>query len=317
MIALSTHDTKRSEDVRARIAVIAQTPQRWRILVDRLWRLQPPPHGLICYFLLQNLVGVWPDDGRPDAVLARRLAEYARKAMREGGLVSSWTEVNDDAEADVQEWLAAMQRGPAADLLSEFVAAIAPAGRTEALSRKALSLLLPGVGDIYQGTQWWDDSLTDPDNRRPVDYTRSLDHPKARVIRTCLAVRRRNPAAFGGGSGYLPLPLRGETIGHVVAFARGRAGKAEVVVVAVRLALMFTDPDIRAKTHLVLPSGTWVDAFTGNAFSGTVDAETLLRDRALAVLEPLEATAPEPARGPERASRRAPGRSARPAAHRR
>lgn len=312
MIALTTHDTKRSEDVRARISVIAQTPQRWRMLVDRLWVLHPPPHGLVCYFLLQNMVGVWPEDGHPEPVLSHRLTEYARKAMREGGVVSSWTAVDDDAESAIQEWLAALQCGVAADLVSSFVHSILHAGRTEALSRKALSLLLPGVGDVYQGTQWWDDSLTDPDNRRPVDYSRSLDHPKARVIRTCLAVRRRNAAAFGRGSEYLPLPLRGETIGHVVAFARGRAQQAEVIVVSVRLALMFTDPQKRAKTQIVLPAGTWVDAFTGNAFTGTVDAEALLHDRALAVLEPLAPTGQARARGPRRVSER----SARPAAPR-
>ncbi|MBM7367146.1 malto-oligosyltrehalose synthase [Gordonia hydrophobica] len=285
MVALSTHDTKRSEDVRARIAVIAQTPQRWRIVVDRLWRLHPPPHPLVCYLLLQNLVGVWPDDGRPTPELSARLTEYARKAMREGGLVSSWTAVDVSAEESVQRWLADLQSGEAADVITSFVELIADAGQAEALSRKALSLLLPGVGDIYQGTQWWNYSLTDPDNRRPVDYTRSLDHPKARVVQTCLEVRRRHPAAFVAGSSYLNITLKGAATDHVCAFARGRGDDPAVVVVTVRLALMFTDPAIRTKAQIVLPRGDWLDAFTGNAFSGTVTAEDLLSDRPLALLE--------------------------------
>ncbi|ALG85121.1 malto-oligosyltrehalose synthase [Gordonia phthalatica] len=285
MVALSTHDTKRSEDVRARIAVIAQTPQRWRLFVRSLWRIAPPPHTLVCYFLLQNVVGVWPDDSAPSPDLTARLAAYAQKAMREGGLVSSWTQVDDAAEDAVQQWLLDLQRGEAAELVSSFVAIIADAGRVESLSRKAASLLLPGVGDIYQGTQWWDDSLTDPDNRRPVDYTRSLDHPKARVVQTCLQVRRRHLSAFSPGSEYLDVTPKGSGTDHLFAFARGRDGIADVVLVAVRLALMFADPKARTKAQIVLPAGDWLDAFTGNAFSGTVTASALLGDRPMALLE--------------------------------
>lgn len=285
MIALSTHDTMRSEDVRARIAVIAQTPQRWRLFIRRLWRIAPPPHTVVCYFLLQNLIGVWPGDGAPSPELTSRLAAYARKAMREGGLVSSWTQVDDAAEDAVQRWLLNLQHGEAAALVTSFVEVIADAGRSESLSRKAASLLLPGVGDIYQGTQWWDDSLTDPDNRRPVDHTRSLDHPKARVVQTCLAVRRRHPSAFSPGSDYLDLVPKGPGADHLFVFARGRDGIPDVVLVAVRLALMFAGPGVRAKAQVVLPDGDWLDAFTGNAFTGTVTAATLLGDRSIALLE--------------------------------
>ncbi|EGD55892.1 malto-oligosyltrehalose synthase [Gordonia neofelifaecis] len=285
MTALSTHDTKRSEDVRARIATIAQTPQRWRILVNEVWRIAPPPEPVICYFLLQNVVGVWPVGSRPDADLARRLADFARKAMRENGEVSSWTDVDEKAEDAVQHWLAGLQHGLVAELVASFVALIADAGHAESISRKALSLLLPGVGDVYQGTQWWDDSLTDPDNRRPVDYDRSTDHPKLRAVRTCLEVRRRHLEAFDEGSDFLDVPVRGASAAHVVSFARGRAGVAEVVVVAVRLALMFTGAEIREQCVIDLPGGTWCDALSGNAFTESVTADFLLGDRPLAVLE--------------------------------
>lgn len=288
LTALSTHDTKRSEDVRARIAVIAQTPQRWRILVDELRRIAPPPDPVMCYFLLQNVVGVWPDEGRPDADLARRLAELARKSMRENGIVSSWTDVDDAAESAVQQWLTSLQHGFAAELIAAFVALIADAGRAESISRKALSLLLPGVGDVYQGTEWWDHSLTDPDNRRPVDYGQRLDHPKLQAVRTALAVRRRHPGAFAPGGDFIDVPARGVCASHIVSFARGRDGEPQVVVVAVRLALMFTGAETRAAAQVELPAGTWRDAVTGAVFTGTVGADVLLGDGPLAVLEPAD-----------------------------
>ncbi|WP_026918953.1 malto-oligosyltrehalose synthase [Gordonia shandongensis] len=274
--ALTTHDTLRSEDVRARIAVIAQTPQRWRILTAEVFRLAPPPDARFCYFLLQNVVGVWPDDGRvPDPSVGERLADYARAAMREGRTLSSWTAVDDDAEAGVQQWLAGLRGGPAAELIGDFVRLIAPAGRAESLSRKAICLLGPGVPDVYQGTQWWDDSLTDPDNRRPVDYSRSPDHPKTRLIRDALTARRRHPRAFGPGSDFVDVAVRGPSASHLIAFGRGTDGRVDVVVVAVRLALMVTDARGRATTQVVLPPGRWHDAARDRTHVESVAAETL------------------------------------------
>lgn len=282
---ISTHDTKRSEDVRARIATIAQTPQRWRIFVVELWRLVPPPDKWVCYYLLQNLVGVWPTQGMPDETLHDRFAAFATHAMREGRIVSSWTEPDPDSEAQVHRWLDDLQTGTPAQLISSFVQMIADAGREEALSRKVLSLLLPGVGDIYQGTQWWDDSLADPDNRRPVDYSQSLGHPKIEAIRTSLAVRRRHLASFGPGSDYTGVTVRGAAVSHLTAFSRGYNGVAEVVVVAVRLALMFDDLEFRAKAHIELPPGHWVETTSGEEFTGDAAADTLLALRPYAILE--------------------------------
>jgi (1->4)-alpha-D-glucan 1-alpha-D-glucosylmutase len=287
MNALSTHDTKRSEDVRARIAVIAQTPQRWSVLVMTLWRVVPPPDDRTAYFLLQNVVGVWPQGDVPDIALRDRLAGYARKAMREAGLISSWTAVDDAAERMMLVWLDSLYTGPAATLISNFVDVIADAGRDEAIARKVLSLLLPGVGDVYQGSQWWDYSLTDPDNRRPVDYTQSLDHPKTRAIVTALAVRRRAPEAFGRRSGYTDIMSKGTNSTHVVGFSRDVDGEARVVVVAVRLAHTFRTVEARDEALVPLPPGLWRDAETGDDHSEKATAATVLGSRPFAILELL------------------------------
>ncbi|GAA4679235.1 malto-oligosyltrehalose synthase [Gordonia humi] len=288
LTTLSTHDTKRSEDVRARIAMTAQTPQRWTVLVLTLWRIMPPPDAMTGYFLLQNLIGVWPDEGRPDETVRTRMRAYARKAMREGGLVSSWTDVDEAGENAMIDWIDALQCGVASDLIAEYVAVVAPPARDESVSRKTMSLLLPGVGDVYQGTQWWSDSLTDPDNRRPVDYTRSLDDPKTRMIRTALDVRRRHPESFGPGSTYLPVIGRGRRGIHLVAFARGDAdGDPRVLFAGMRLAHTFRPVSVRDDALLPLPAGLWRDAVTGADHTGQVTASALLGDRPAVVLEKL------------------------------
>ncbi|MFZ2501356.1 MAG: malto-oligosyltrehalose synthase, partial [Nocardioides sp.] len=256
--ALSTHDTKRSADVRSRIAVIAQVPQRWNLLVRQLWRDSPPPHPRTAYLLLQNLIGVWPDERLPDDDLRERLRAYTAKAMREAALISSWSEINEEAERETQEWLSALLTGLPAALITEFVALIRPIGRDEALSRTTISLLGSGVGDLYQGAQWWNAALTDPDNRRPVDYTQSPNHPKFRQISEALAVRRRHPAAFGATGAYREVTVRGARARHVVAFARGRAGgREDVVVVATRLTATFRPGIEREEADVDLPAGRW------------------------------------------------------------
>ncbi|MDY6811123.1 MAG: malto-oligosyltrehalose synthase, partial [Actinomycetota bacterium] len=264
MTATSTHDTKRGEDVRARIAVLAQVPERWSILVDALWRSTPPPDDLTGYFLLQNIVGVWPTDGPVDDTLRTRITEYATKAARESGLRTTWTDVDVEFESAVAEWITAITTGEAAQMISALVTEIIPSWQSETLGRKLIALLGPGVGDIYQGTQWWDDSLVDPDNRRPVDHERSPDHPKTQLIRAALGVRTRHAASFGAGSDYTPLHAEGRGADHVIAFARGAGGRADVVVVATRLTHSLSDAG-REATTLALPAGTWRDALVPTA----------------------------------------------------
>ncbi|MFT4085673.1 MAG: malto-oligosyltrehalose synthase [Gordonia sp. (in: high G+C Gram-positive bacteria)] len=286
MNATSTHDTLRSGDVRARISLLAQVPQRWHILVHRLWHLTPPPDRNIGYFLLQNVVGVWPAGRLPDASIRARLAAYALSAIRQAGVVTSWADRQDDAEREVLEWLSTLMSGEAADLIRDFVGQISAPACDEAMSRKVIALLGPGVGDIYQGSQWWDFSLTDPDNRRPVDYTQAPDHEKSQLIRDALAVRRRHPASFGAGSEYRTFDSRGEGATHLMSFGRGPAGEPpDVAVIAVRLSLTFRPGLAREETTALLPDGVWRDARTGERFTGEVTADVLLGDRPVVILE--------------------------------
>ncbi|MFT3715417.1 MAG: malto-oligosyltrehalose synthase [Gordonia sp. (in: high G+C Gram-positive bacteria)] len=290
LTATSTHDTKRSMDVRSRISVIAQVPQRWNLLVNRILRECPPPHERTAYLLLQNVIGLWPAQGTPDDDVRRRLADYATKAMREAALVTSWSSRNEAAEQETLDWLDDLMSGRPAELIGEFVSVIVPAGRAESLSRTAVALLGPGVGDLYQGSQWWNHSLTDPDNRRPVDYSRSTDHPKYRLIRSALAMRRRRPASFGAGSGYDEVRTIGTAARHLIAFSRGPAAGAppEVVVVGVRLSHTFYGDEIRENAIVELPAGRWRDTDTGDEFDGPVTAAALLGDRSVSILELAE-----------------------------
>ncbi len=285
----STHDTKRSGDVRARISIIAQVPQRWNLLVHRIWELCPPPHPRTAYLLLQNVVGVWPEEGLPGPTLHNRLSAYTAKAMREAALITSWSDRNEDAEQETLEWLASLLTGAPAAMISEFVRLIGPAGRDEGLAREAIALLGPGVPDIYQGTQWWDDSLTDPDNRRPVDYRRPRDRPKFQLISEALAVRRRHPEAFGRAGAYHEVTARGTRARHIIAFARGRCGREpDVVVVAVRMSQTFRTGPEREEAQVNLPDGRWYDVRTGDVHAGRTRTDELLGDRSVAILERVD-----------------------------
>ena len=287
MTATSTHDTKRGEDVRARIALLAQVPERWSLLVDELWSNWPPPDDLTGYFLLQNIIGVWPIGDPPGSAtvsdeLRQRLYDYARKATREAELHTSWTDVNEEFEGQIDAWIDEITKGAAAELISRFVSRIASAWEQEALARKAIALLCPGVPDIYQGTEWWDDSLVDPDNRRPVDYDRSLDHPKARVVRAALAVRAARPAAFDRDSGYLPLYADGPGADHAIAFGRVVDEVPEVIVVTARFTHSLIDD--AALTFLDLPSGTWRDVLSDKVYRGVADLGELRAANPVAIL---------------------------------
>jgi (1->4)-alpha-D-glucan 1-alpha-D-glucosylmutase len=277
MTASSTHDTKRGEDVRARIALLTQVPERWSRLVTEIWSRTPPPDDLSGYFLLQNIIGVWPTDSAVDDDLRDRLKAYARKATREGGLRTTWTEVDERFEDAVDEWIEQVTRGENAAAIGDLVGRIASSWRSESLSRKAIALLGPGVGDIYQGTQWWDDSLVDPDNRRPVDYGQSIDHPKATLIRAALRARDENREAFRPGSDYLALTADGPAADHVIAFARGDKGEPLVILVALRFTHSLTDHG-RSATTVSLPGGMWRDAITGAIVSGTIALADLVDD---------------------------------------
>jgi (1->4)-alpha-D-glucan 1-alpha-D-glucosylmutase len=268
MLSSSTHDSKRSEDVRARINVLSELPDAWRLAVRR-WRGwnrnkkrlidgAPAPTRNDEYLLYQTLVGIWLGDDLDDAgwsSLTQRIEQFAVKAAREAKDRTSWANTN----AEYDDALLAFTRGilertSANRFLADFAQfhrRIARAGTFNSLSQTLLKLTSPGLPDIYQGNEIFHFSLVDPDNRRPVDYavrqellkrlqkdgkssapaaTSGAVDLKLRLTWKTLAVRRDEPALFQNGT-YRSLKVSGETANHVVAFAREHEGRSAIVAV--------------------------------------------------------------------------------------
>ncbi|WP_051407084.1 malto-oligosyltrehalose synthase [Nocardia sp. CNY236] len=301
MTTLSTHDTKRGEDVRARIGVLSQVADIWARCVDSWLEITPAPDGATALFLLQNMFGVWPADGRPAGSvpgLRERLHVFAEKAIREANTKTSWEEPDAEFEAAVHGWLDAVIDGPVGSELGDLVHELAPHAWSDALSQKLLQLCGPGVPDLYQGCELWEDSLVDPDNRRPVDFvaraamlqsltgTPALDTTGAAkmwVVAYALWLRRERPECFVGGS-YRPLFATGEHASKVVSYARGRSGDApEVIVVATRHSVALADSGW-SDTFLDLPAGTWTDRLTGQTFQGRARLEVVFTRLPVALL---------------------------------
>jgi (1->4)-alpha-D-glucan 1-alpha-D-glucosylmutase len=285
MITLSTHDTKRGEDVRARIGVLTQVPSLWAELVGK-WTLQaPPPDSATALFLWQNIFGVWPADGVITPALRERLHAYAEKAIREAALHTTWNAPNADFESAVHVWLDAVLEHPVATEMTSLVGRLDTYGRSDALGQKLIALTSPGVPDVYQGTELWEDSLVDPDNRRQVIYSAHRDallaaeHPKLRVTLAALRLRRERPESFLSGA-YRPVLAGGARREHVVAFQRGDDVLVAVSRWTVRLAETGWDD-----TSLVLPGGDWTDRLTGRRCTGTVAVADLFTDLPVALLE--------------------------------
>jgi (1->4)-alpha-D-glucan 1-alpha-D-glucosylmutase len=274
MTALSTHDTKRGEDVRARLAVLAELPDGWGAAVDRWSAAAPVPDPATAHLLWQTVAGTWP-------IERDRLRAYLRKATREASTRTSWADPDDAYEAAVAAAVDAVydDRALRADI-EEFVAGITPAGRTNALGQKLVQLLMPGVPDVYQGTELWDNSLVDPDNRRPVDFgarrqllaridggwrphVDSVGAAKLLVVSRALRARHEREL-----TGYRALAADGPAADHCLAFDRGG-----LIAVATRLPLGLARRGGWGDTTLPLPDGVWQDALTGSRVTGP-----LLRD---------------------------------------
>ena len=288
MVALTTHDTKRGEDVRARIGVLSQVPSLWAELVGK-WVLDaPPPDTATGLFLLQNVFGVWPSDGVLTDDLCGRLHAYAEKAIREAAVHTSWHDPDTAFETAVHAWLDAVMDGPVATALTSLVARLNEHVRNDGLGQKLVALTAPGVPDVYQGTELWEDSLVDPDNRRPVDYDvrrealSANSHPKMRVVTAALRLRRDRPDTFTAG-GYTPLLAEGAAAEHLVAFLRAD----DVVTAVTRNSLVLAETHW-GNTSLRLPDGGWTDRIAGGRFSGTVLASDLLNDSPVALLERVD-----------------------------
>jgi (1->4)-alpha-D-glucan 1-alpha-D-glucosylmutase len=285
MTTLTTHDTKRGEDVRARIGVLSQVPSLWTEFLAR-WEIEAPsPDVATGQFLWQNIFGVWPVSGEVTARLRERLHGYTEKAIREAAWHTSWNDPDTAFEEAVHRWLDTVLDGPVAAALTELVAQLNPHAASDALGQKLLALTVPGIPDVYQGTELWDDSLVDPDNRRPVDYAarraalEELQHPKMRVATTALRLRRSHPESFLHGE-YLPVLAAGSAADHVVAFRRGE----DILVAVTRWTVRLAETGW-GNTVVPLPDGYWTDTLTGAMASGPTSAAELFAELPVVLLE--------------------------------
>lgn len=263
MLTTATHDHKRGEDVRARLAVLSELPEDWRAFAEPWLADAGEVDRGDAYALLQTLVGAWPEDGDAEA-FGERVIAWQEKALREAKLRSSWEAPDADYEgaaaALVRRWL----EPESAARIAGFVARIAAPALANTLAQVALRCLSPGLPDLYQGAELMDLSLVDPDNRRPVDYAereRLLATPngssagavKLAMLRRLLDLRRRHEGLFAGGD-YRSLAVTGSHADRIVAFRREREGEVMEVAVAIRCADALAGGDAP-----VVPRDWWGD----------------------------------------------------------
>jgi len=294
MTTLSTHDTKRSEDTRARISVISESVADWDRVLAKLQDLAPLPDGPLASLLWQAIAGAWPAS-------RERLQQYATKAAREAGNSTDWLDPNEAFEQKLAAAVDAAFDNPEVRAeLEAFVALLEPYGAANALSAKLVQLTMPGVPDVYQGTEFWDRSLTDPDNRRTVDFAerqRALDAldagerpasyqddvAKLLVTSRALRLRRDRPDLF---TGYTALTATGAAAAHVVAFSRGAGESAGALTLATRLPRRLEQSGGWQDTTVALPEAM-TDEFTGHRFRpGPVAVADLLASYPVALLVP-------------------------------
>ncbi|MFM9608864.1 malto-oligosyltrehalose synthase [Streptomyces niveiscabiei] len=282
---VSTHDTKRSADVRAALAVLTECPERWAGLVAGLPAFEDPQ---LAWAAWQTVFGLGPAD-------PARLREALLKHVREAGLRTSWTE-RDAAYEEAVEAFA--EGGPAgAERVLAVRRDLAPHIRANVLATALVHLTMPGVPDVYQGTESEYLALVDPDNRRPARFPAPLPDgeaapgataahdEKAALTAAALRLRRRRPEVFGASATYTPLPARGEAAGHCLAYARSGA----VVAAVTRLSLRLAEAGGWRGTVLPLPPGRWADVLgDGRVFEGHARVEDVFGRLPVALLERAE-----------------------------
>jgi (1->4)-alpha-D-glucan 1-alpha-D-glucosylmutase len=265
MTTTATHDTKRGEDARARLIALSELTGEWTGAVAR-WKVLNAPHIVTAdnlrapsatfeYMLYQTLLGVWPLTTPPDRSLTERLQAYAVKAAREGKQETSWLNPHEGYETALCTFIERILDPSASaeflESLQHFARRIALLGALNSLSQITLKAMMPGVPDFYQGTEFWDLSMVDPDNRRPVDFPERDDvlkqverpdwqelirdwpngHVKLAWTRHLLKLRNEFPNVFASGD-YEPLEVSGRDRDHVIAFARRRGRHAVITAVA-------------------------------------------------------------------------------------
>jgi (1->4)-alpha-D-glucan 1-alpha-D-glucosylmutase len=285
MTTLSTHDTKRGEDLRARLAVLAEVPDEWRRCAMHLAELAPIPNPAFGYLLWQTFIAT-------GLIERGRMHAYAEKAMREAGIDTGWIDPHQEFEQAVHRAVdTAYDDAEARHLITAFSERIRPFGWSNSLAQKLVQLTMPGVPDIYQGSELSEESLVDPDNRRPVDFG-ALAHalgsvtaaalgpaagPEAKLWLTWRALAvRRGTQRF---TGYTPLTAAGHAADHLIAYDRGGA-----VTMATRLPVGLDRLGGWGGTQLALPDGDHIDVLTGRRFSGATAVADLLDAYPVALL---------------------------------
>lgn len=316
MLATATHDHKRGEDTRARLAVLSEIADEWVETVE-YWRAansalrtNDAPDAIDEYFFYQSAIGAWPLHGDVEAdQLVERLVAWQRKALREAKRRSSWTRPNTDYEDACERFARAVLAGPFQAELSAFVERIAAAGAVNGLTQTLLRLTVPGVPDLYQGTEFWDFSLVDPDNRRAVDYIArraALDdhvslhtllndwrsgHIKQALIRRALNFRRDHDALFRRGN-YRAVAIEGGSAQHALAWLREHNNEVAIGIATRHAAGLVdaiprVDPEHWAETRLVLPepwrNARLVDVLTGKS-AENLELARLLHELPVAML---------------------------------
>jgi (1->4)-alpha-D-glucan 1-alpha-D-glucosylmutase len=307
LLATATHDHKRGEDLRARLAVLSEVAERWVVTAER-WRVRHAdfrqraegrmaPSAGDELMLYQMLVGAWPldlaaDDTEGVERFATRIAAWQRKALREAKRWSRWTSPNEPYEDACEDFLRTILSSEVAIEFAAFANYIATTGAANGLAQTVLRITTPGVPDLYQGTDYWDFSLVDPDNRRPVDFPArkaslasgepprdALAHwrdgaVKQAVVARLLAERREHPELFARGD-YRPVSAEGEADAHVIAFTREYRGQRLFVAVARHTAewtagnpTPVIDDACWQGTSVPLPEGRWVSVFSGADTTG-------------------------------------------------
>jgi (1->4)-alpha-D-glucan 1-alpha-D-glucosylmutase len=283
MTTLSTHDTKRSDDVRARLAVLTEMPGQWKSVLHRWARRNAQyktgkwPDKNTEYFLYQTMIGAWP-------IGADRLLPYMEKATREAKQQTSWTQQNKEFEDALRNFIKRILDSK--EFIAEvesFVRRVTSPGRINSLAQTLIKLTAPGVPDTYQGSELWDLRLVDPDNRTPVDYevrqamlaelesgmeaeeiVKRMDSgmPKLWVTHRALCLRREKPEWFGANAAYTLLTVEGARKEHLVAYLRATRVATLVPRCTVRLGSSW------AGTTVDLPQGNWKNVLTGELLNG-------------------------------------------------
>jgi (1->4)-alpha-D-glucan 1-alpha-D-glucosylmutase len=325
MLATATHDHKRGEDLRARLAVISEIPEEWAAFLAQRSigaTLLDPVDEIMLY---QMIVGAWPlelsfTDEAGCKAFAERLAAWQQKALREAKLHTNWTAPNEEYEAAASNFLYSllMPQGSFLPAARAFIDMIAPAGALNGLVQAVLKMTVPGMPDFFQGTEFWDFSLVDPDNRRPVDYAIRREalaagvqpgecqrewrdgRVKQAVICKVLALRQQASLLFALGD-YLPLPVTGPLGEQIVAFARKFEKSAAIVVVPRLARALLSDGDriLLDRRHLSDCTVTIPQEVEGRSFrslwtggpvavGAELQVQSLLADFPMAILHTVE-----------------------------